>query len=64
MTPSETALKNCCSLTNAKKESVSLSNTHLCGCESEGGLFFSPPMLHTLLLSTHCMVLFMSSLQD
>lgn len=51
MTLSETALKNCCCLTNAKKESVSLSNTHLCGCESEGALFFNPPMLHIPLLS-------------
>lgn len=51
MMPSETALKNCCFLTNAKKESVTPSNTHLCGCESEGALCFSPPMLHMPLLS-------------
>lgn len=51
MKPSETSLKSCCCLTSAKKESVSLFNTHSCGCESEGPLFFSPPMLQMMLLS-------------
>lgn len=58
MTSSETALKNCCCLANAKKEPVPLSNTHLRGRGSEQALFFSPPLLHMLLLSHPAIHLF------
>lgn len=51
MTPSGTALENCCCLANAKREPVSLSSAHWGGCESERALFGSPPLLHTLLPS-------------